>query len=206
MLGGLCGLAAWLVSSLVHAGDAVVPTQGVLVEQGPEEAEAEGAGGEEGCDDAAAHGGSGGVFVGEGAEANAGVAHAGGSVGEGEKEELVEESEGGEGADGAGDGQGARDFDDGVLAGEVGEGEGEDGGEGDLDGEDEADVDDGGHEAEADGRRLRDAGGEVLELRVAGEFGDGKSGEEDGGPLGGEGFGCGGEGELVGLDLEDAEV
>lgn len=82
-----------LIAALVHAGDAVVPAQGIFVEAGPEVAEAEWDGGEDGGEDAAAHGGAGGVVVGEGAEADAGVAHAGGALGEGEEEGLVEQGE-----------------------------------------------------------------------------------------------------------------
>src|SRR5580692_7606567 len=71
-----------LIAALVHAGDEVVPGQAVFVEGGPEESEAEGAGGEHEGKDAAAHCGAGGVFVAEGAEGDAGAAHSGSGLGE----------------------------------------------------------------------------------------------------------------------------
>src|ERR1700760_1088365 len=91
-----------LVAALIHAGDAVVPAEAVLVEPGPEEADAKWAGGEDCGEDAAAHGGAGGVVVAEGAEADAGVTHPGCRFGEGEEEKLVDEGEDDEG-DGSSD-------------------------------------------------------------------------------------------------------
>ena len=73
-----------------------MPCEAVFVEGGPEEAEAEGAGGEEDGEVAAAHGAPGGVLVVEGAEGDAGAAHSRGGLGEGEEERLVEEIEEGE--------------------------------------------------------------------------------------------------------------
>ena len=101
-----------LVGALVHAGEAVVPAQAFIVEPSPKEAEAQRGCGEEGSEDAAAHGLACGVFVGEGAEGDAGVVHAGGGFAEGEEEQVVdgpEEGEGGgdgDGCDGEGDGDG----------------------------------------------------------------------------------------------------
>src|SRR5271168_3232874 len=95
-----------LVAALVDAGEAVVPGEAVGVYPGPEEAEAAGESGEQEGEGAAAHLGAGGVFVGEGAEADAGVAHAGGGVREGEEEDLIqrgedEECHAGRGCDGS---------------------------------------------------------------------------------------------------------
>ena len=97
------------VAALVHAADEVVPGEAVFVEEGPEEAYAEEEGGERECGHSAAEGGAGGVLVGEGAKADAGDAHAGSGVGEGEEEGLVGEAEGdgcaGEGSETDGQGQ-----------------------------------------------------------------------------------------------------
>lgn len=183
-----------------------MPAQGVLIEQRPEKPEAEWEGGEQSGEDAVAHGGVGGILVGEGAEADAGVAHAGRGVGQSEKEHLVEQSEHDEGTGRPGDGGVARDFVKGVLSGEMGESKGEHGGEGGLHGEDERDVDGGGCEATADGRGLWDVDGEVVGGRGTCEIRRGESGEQDGGPLGGEGLGCGSGGDLAGLYLKDAQL
>ena len=86
---GAPGFLWGLVAALVHAGDAVMPAEAFVVEAGPEEADADGAGGQDGGEDAAAHLGAGGVFVGQGAEADTGVAHTEGGFGEGEEEEMV---------------------------------------------------------------------------------------------------------------------
>lgn len=195
-----------LVGPLVHAGDAVVPAESVLIEECPENAEAERRKREEGGKDAAAHGRASRVFVGEGAEADAGIAHAGRAVRKGEEEELVEDSEYGQGAARARDGDGARDLKDGALSGEVGESEREGGGEGYLNGEDEADVDDGSHEAKADRRCLRDDVWKVAGVLSFREVGGGESGEEDGGPLRRDCLHGVNGGELSGLDFEDAEL
>src|SRR5271168_4611474 len=80
-----------LVAALVHARNAVVPTEAVLVHPGPEEADTERAGGEDRGEDAAAHGRAGRVVIGEAAETDAGVAHAGGGFAEGEEEELIQQ-------------------------------------------------------------------------------------------------------------------
>ena len=82
-----------------------MPCEAVFVEGGPEEAEAEGAGGDEDGEDAAAHGAAGGVLVVEGAEGDAGAAHTRGGVGEGEEERLVEEIKKGEDEEAVGQGQ-----------------------------------------------------------------------------------------------------
>src|SRR5262249_27387062 len=66
-----------LVTALVHAGEAIVPGQAIVVEERPDEAEAAGCDRKNEREDAAAHGFAAGVVVGEGAEADAGVAHAG---------------------------------------------------------------------------------------------------------------------------------
>ena len=95
--GSSCGLfrrkTNLLVASLVDAGEAVVPGEAVGVYPGPEEAEAAGESGDEEGEGSAAHLGAGGVFVGEGAETDAGVAHAGSGVCEGEEEDLIERGE-----------------------------------------------------------------------------------------------------------------
>ena len=101
-----------------------MPAEAVGVYPGPEQAEAEGDGGEQEGEGSAAHLGSGGVFVGEGAEADAGVVHAGGCVREGEEEELIEGGEDEE-RHRAGDGDGDR------LGDEV-DGAGEEGGAGEI--------------------------------------------------------------------------
>lgn len=116
-----------------------MPAEGVFVEDGPEEAEAEGQGGEQEGGDASAERGASGVFVVEGAERNAAVAHAGGGVGEGEKEELVEQAHDQEDGAGAGEGDAA--------GGEVGSGEGEDRHEEEKRSGDQAEVDERGHGA-----------------------------------------------------------
>ncbi len=82
-----------------------MPGEAVFVEGGPEQAEAEGAGGEEDGEVAAAHGAAGGVFVVEGAEGDAGATHSWSGLGEGEEERLVEEIEEGEDEDAGGQGQ-----------------------------------------------------------------------------------------------------
>ena len=179
-----------------------MPAEAVVVEQGPEEAEAEGADGDDLGEDAAAHGGAGGVFVGEGAETDAGVAHAGGLVGEGEEEGLVDEPEDGQGGDG---GERERDsYRDG--AGEPGEG----GDEGQEAGEDEDTIDRGRHEAQVDGGgERREQGWEDVgrgDVEVVERLGHGVGVEADAAPLGGSGDLDGGVGDLVGFDLEDAEL
>ena len=202
--------AAGLVAALVHAGDAVVPAQAVVVEKGPEEAYAKRAGREQAGEEAAAHGGAGGVLVGEGAEADAGETHAGGGFGKGEEEDLVEkveEREGGEDRNGcelrghvAGGVGGGESFE------KLARGESEGGDEGEQAGCDDADVDDGGHEAEAERRRHQG------EDRVERGFGGldrscgGKCSEHDGRPLGCGRFDGGRGGDLGGFDLEDAEL
>ncbi len=168
-----------------------MPAEGVLVEQRPEKPEAEWEGCEQSSEDAPAHGGVGGIFIREGAKANPGVAHAGRGIGQSEEEHLVEQSEHDEGTGPPGDGGGAWDFEEGVLSGEMCESEGEHGGEGGLHGEDEADVDGGGCEAPADWRGLRDIDREVVGGSGTGEIRRRESGEQDGGPLGGEGLGRG---------------
>lgn len=86
-------VTALLVTALVDPGEAVVPAEGVFVEEGPQDAEAEGAGGEQDEPDAATHLGAGWIVVGEGAEANAGVPHSRRGAGEREEEHVVEDKE-----------------------------------------------------------------------------------------------------------------
>lgn len=208
---------------MVHAGEAVVPAEAFFVEPGPEETQAEGGGGHDGTQDAAAHGFASGVLVGEGAEGDAGVVHAGRGFAEGKEEQVVEGPEEGEGRCGA-DGCGGQADGDGRRCGvdEVGRGEAggcdDKAGEGDEGGEDDGSVDAGGHEAKLDGGDLGvglgDGGGGVVGFELRGgefsgagvEVGDRVSVEEDGGPDGGDGFGGGRGGDLGRLDLEDAEL
>ncbi len=199
-----------------------MPAEAVSVHPGPEDTEAEGAGGQEGVEDTAAHLAAGGVFVGEGAEADACVAHAGGGFGEAEEEELVEGVEDQEGQQGgAGDGQELREC--GFERGQTGEGGGglrdwkcADGdcggsGEAEYDGKDDGGIDGGGHDAQLErcgeedlGERGAEGSG-LLGLDECG--GDDRLGvEQDGGPLsGGRGGGRSG-GELGRFNFEDAEL
>jgi len=201
------------VAALIHAGDAVVPAEALFVEPGPEETNAERAGREENREDAATHGGAGGVVVGEGAEADAGVTHSGRGLGEGEEEELVDHGEDEEDSGSGEDGELGRQM-GGVgegLAAHPACGVGEGGDEGEQGREDDGGVDDAGHEAEAErggqGSGLGDEGG--VEKRFGGfdRNGLGAGGEQDGGPLwrGGR-FLCWRGGDLSGFDLEDAEL
>lgn len=68
-----------------------MPGETVFVEERPDESDAEGGSGEDKGEDAAAHGFASGIVVGEGAEADSGVAHSGRRVGEGEEDVLVED-------------------------------------------------------------------------------------------------------------------
>src|SRR6266851_3298355 len=183
------GLAGVLVAALVHAGDAVVPAEALVVEEGPEEADAQRTGGEECREDAAAHRGPGG-----------------GVVGEGEEEELVDQRKNGQGCGG---GYGRElEWHLGVCcAGKFAEGDGEGGGKGDEGGQDDAAVDDAGHETQVKGGGL--GGEDGVELGLGGfddRRGCGLGSEEDGGPLGRGGLDGGGAGYLCGLSLEDAEL
>src|SRR6266851_4717330 len=183
------GLAGVLVAALVHAGDAVVPAEALVVEEGPEEADAQRTGGEECREDAAAHRGPGG-----------------GVVGEGEEEELVDQRKNGQGCGG---GYGRElEWHLGVCcAGKFAEGDGEGGGKGDEGGQDDAAVDDAGHETQVKGGGL--GGEDGVELGLGGfddRRGCGLGSEEDGGPLGRGGLDGGGAGYLCGLNLEDAEL
>ena len=185
-----------------------MPAEAVVVKPCPEEADAERTGGKGRGEDAAAHGGAGGVVVVEGAEADAGVAHAWGGFGEGEEEELVEQGERkernrcGDGGDLRGDAGRA-----GRGAGELADGDGKDGDEGEEGGSNDAAVDDAGHEAQAEGRGLRSRDGLERGFGVASTWrGDGMGGEQDGRPLGRDGFDGRSGRDLVGFDLEDAEL
>ena len=152
------GLVAGLVAPLIHAGDAVVPAEAVVVEPGPEKADAERAGGEDGGEDAAAHGRAGRVVVGEGAERDAGVTHAGGRFSESEEQKLVEQGEHRESAGSADGGclqsDVGRGCPDSMSALEFADGEGEGRDEDEECGGDDTAVDGGSHEAQAEGRGL----------------------------------------------------
>src|ERR1700689_1240372 len=95
------------VTTLVGLGNAVVPAEGVLVENGPEKAESERQGGEQEGSDAAAEGGVGGISITKGAEGDFGIAHPRGRIGEAEKQELVDEPHSEEGHSGADEGHAA---------------------------------------------------------------------------------------------------
>ncbi len=131
-----------------------MPAEAIFIEEGPEVAEAEGEAGEGHGPESAPHGFAGGVFVREGAEGDAGVAHAGSAVGVGEEQHVVEGGEEGEG-EGGGDGHGESRGGDGLF-GEKGGGEDEDGGCGEGADDDEGEVEQCGHEPAAEGRGLRD--------------------------------------------------
>ena len=91
---GKCGLLLLSVAALVGLSDAIVPAERILVEYNPEKTEAEGQGGEQQGSDACAERGAAGIVVIEGAEGDFGVVHAWGCIGEGEKEELIEQPHG----------------------------------------------------------------------------------------------------------------
>ena len=191
-----------------------MPGEAVFVEGGPEEAEAEGAGGEHGGKDAAAHEAAGGVLVVEGAEGDAGRAHAGSGGGEGEEERLVEQRQAG-GGDGERGGQLTElDPSGGAgLGGDAGErgrqrqaglperdaasDQGEDGSGGGEAGEHDGGVDGGGEQAaaEAGGIGIGDGqrGGARLELGLGFAVGSGRC-ERRRGRLGGAGGGVEPEG------------
>src|SRR5262249_8821982 len=77
------------VAALVGAGDAVVPAEVVVVEDGPEEAQTERQRRQQQGADTVAHGGAAGVFVLKGAERDLCVAHAGGRSGPAEEHPLI---------------------------------------------------------------------------------------------------------------------
>jgi hypothetical protein len=83
----------YLVGSLVHARDAVVPAQAVVVEQHPEDTHAQRTDGDDLCKDAAAHGRAAGILIGKGAQADTRVAHAWRRIREAEKKALVQKIE-----------------------------------------------------------------------------------------------------------------
>ncbi|HEY6767590.1 MAG TPA: hypothetical protein VI386_22775, partial [Candidatus Sulfotelmatobacter sp.] len=70
-----------------------MPPKTIIVQAGPEEADAKGTGGEDHREETTAHGGTGGILVAEGTESDAGVAHAGRCFGQGEEEQMVEKRE-----------------------------------------------------------------------------------------------------------------
>jgi LPS-assembly protein len=181
-----------------------VPAEAVVVHPDPGEAEAEGAGGHDGGKGAAAHGLARGIVVGEGAERDAGVAHAGGGVGEGEEEHLEDDGEEKQrGGSGAGE-RGQVELQQ-ARAGDVADGRGE----AEERGADADSVDGSGHDAAMGGGGLRLEGevgvGVAVPLRARG---DGCV-ELQALPFGGGG---GFEsalrrvGNLLGLDLEDAQL
>ena len=79
-----------------------------------------------------------------------------------------------------------------------------DGGE-DADG-DKAEVDQAGHEPAAQRRGLRDKGRNVIGVQRIEEGGDGLRGKKDGRPLGSLRLFGWSDGDVVGFDLEDAEL
>lgn len=139
-----------------------MPAQAVFVEERPDDAEAEGCGRENDRQDTAAHGIARRVVVGEGAEADAGVAHSGGRVGEGEEEVLVDQAEQEDSSAGGDSGglEGQVEAAGGEARGDEREGRGEE----DESEEDSHGVDGGGHEAEFERGHLEGDGVEVLGL------------------------------------------
>ena len=82
-----------LIAALVDAGEAVVPTEGVFVQKRPEDSKAKGAGTKKNEPDAAPHFAACRVVVGKGAEADAGVLHAGSGARKGEEKHVIEDEE-----------------------------------------------------------------------------------------------------------------
>src|ERR1700751_4239160 len=81
---GKRGLAGLAIASLIHAADAVVPSQAIFIEDCPKQAEADGKSREQQSSHAPTHGFARRVVVIEGAERDACVRHARGALGEGE--------------------------------------------------------------------------------------------------------------------------
>ena len=164
-----------------------MPAEAVLVEPGPEEADAEGTGGKDRGEDAAAHGSASRVVVGEGAQTDASVSHAGRRFREGEKQNLIQQHEHREGCcsressslEGEVAGGGCA-----YRAVKFADGEGKDGGEGEKSGGNDAAVDNRRHETQAEGCGLWREYGLERSFRDLDYGGDGVRGKEDGRPLG----------------------
>lgn len=185
-----------------------MPSEVVFVEDGPDEAEANGQNGEEQGEEASAALGAGGDVAFEGAEAEAGVLHAGRGSGEGEEEGLIEG-----GDDHQGNGGAELDFAQaGEFAGVVCS---HDGG-GDKGSGNQCEVEHGGQEAAVEGGQLEGRSRLRLGLRFIKQLFLWLRVELDAGPLGGvpgrlgnDAGGLGGfrlDGDGAGVDFKDTQL
>ncbi len=117
---------------------------------------------------------------------------------------MVDQTEDEQAEGGAGERERKRHGQGSVADADGGRDEDGDGGE-HADG-DEAEIDEGGHETAAEGRGLRNEGGDVIGVERVEEGGGGLCGKEDGRPLGRLGLCRGRNGDVLGFDLEDAEL